>query len=81
MKISLGVPAVVQAVKNPTAAAQFAVEVQVRSPACLGGLRYLLLAHYGIYNNCSMDSIPVAETSIWHMCGHKIYIYISILIN
>ena len=37
LKIKIGVPAMAQWVKNPTAAAQVAAEVQVGSPAwCLG---------------------------------------------
>ena len=43
MKISLGVPAVVQAVKNLTAAAQFTGEAQIQSPAQSSGLKELVL--------------------------------------
>ena len=40
-----GVLAVAQWVKNPTAAAQVAVEVQVRTPAWCSGLKDLALPH------------------------------------
>ena len=43
MRLDRGVPSVEQWVKNLTAAARVAVEVQVRSPAQPNGLKYLAL--------------------------------------
>ena len=64
--ILLGVPVVAQWVKNLTAAAQVAEEVQVQSLARLRGLKNPTSCH-----SCDLDTIPSPGTSIGRRCGLK----------
>ena len=58
-------------VKNPTVAAQVAVEVRVRSLAQHSGLRIWCCCNCGVDDSCNSDSIPGLGISICHGCGHK----------
>ena len=57
-----------QWVKNPTAEAPVAVEVQVRSPTHSGRLRIGCYHSSGIGHSYSLDSMPGLGTSIY--CGY-----------
>ena len=65
-----GVPAVVQWVKNLTAVARVAAEVQVGSPAWCG--RFKRVPHWHscrVSRSCGSHSIPGPSTSICICCG------------
>ena len=57
--------------KNPTAAIQVTVEVQVCSPAWHSGLKDLCCCHCSVNGTCASDSVPGPTTSICYRCGHK----------
>ena len=55
---NLGVSAVVQCVKNPTAAAQVTAEARVQSLAQHSGLRIKCCHSYRVGRSCGSNSIP-----------------------
>ena len=67
MRIVVGVPAVAQRVKNPTAAALVAAEVQVQSPAPRSGLKDPASPQLWL----GMHSVPGLGASICCGCGQK----------
>ena len=73
---NLGVPAVAQRVKNPTAMAQVSTEAQICSPARTSKVKDLalpqLLQLCYIGHSYASDSVPGQGTSKCHRCGHKI---------
>ena len=65
-----GVPAGGLWVKNLTAVAPIAVEVQVWSPAWCSGLRIWHCCRCSIECRCVLDSVPGWRTSICRRCSH-----------
>ena len=63
----IGVPVLVQWVKNLTAMPQVAAEAQVGSLAWCSELRILHCCSCGIGHSCGLNPIPGLGTSIW--CG------------
>ena len=60
----------VQWVKNLTAAAQVALEVQVHSLAQGSGFKDLALLQLRVICNCGLDSVLGPGTSVCRGCGH-----------